>query len=90
MSAENVEWYTLYPNKALVRFSESGPWNGEMADTILKKCSMLIMVVIVLSSVVLPSPSFPLSLVSDTLLVCPGLLAVATTLFNTRPLSSAP
>ena len=46
MSAENVEWFTLYPNKTLIRLSESGPWSREMADTILRRCSMLIMVVI--------------------------------------------
>ncbi len=51
MSAENVEWFTLYPNKTLIRLSESGPWSREMADTILRRCSMLIMVVIVLSLV---------------------------------------
>ena len=51
MSAENVEWFTLYSNKTLTRLSESGPWSWEMADTIPRKCSILIMVVIVLSLV---------------------------------------
>ena len=61
MSAENVEWFTLSPNKTLILLSESGPWNWEMADTIPRKCSILIMVVIVLSLVACGQGNLPQS-----------------------------